>query len=40
MDFSLIWRLVAAVMMLEVEDEATGHLDIIYRLRWNRDTSV
>lgn len=33
-------RLMIAVMMLEVEDKATGDLDIIYRLRWNRDTSV
>ena len=35
-----IQRLVIAVMMLEVEDKAAGDLDIIYRLKWNRDTSV
>lgn len=39
-EFSLTWRLVAAVTMLEVEEEATGDLDMVYGLGWNRDTSV
>lgn len=40
MKIPFIWRLVAVLMMLEVEDKVTGALDIIYRPRQNRDTSV